>query len=218
MIFINSFLCKQNLFLENPEDHGSAATSLRELRRIWSDEESETIIGKSIPLLKTGNTSQIEWSEILIREAVLGHMPKNAEAALEAILTSLSEGNLSLDGTPEALQFQVDSLEQVNHSVQVGVRGLIIDELSNYDRDPSSSIALALQLINISASQHSDTLLQPVVDYALLTENDEWRNAAIGLLDTMDPSEDAKERSRDSLAELGSKFRGNRSNEGEDTD
>ena len=130
----------------------------------------------------------------------------------------MSEGNLSLDGTPEALQFQVDSLEQVNHSVQVGVRGLIIDELSNYDRDPSSSIALALQLINISASQHSDTLLQPVVDYALLTENDEWRNAAIGLLDTMDPSEDAKERSRDSLAELGSKFRGNRSNEGEDTD
>ena len=194
-------------YLENDSDFVRAGKTLINLSSLWSDSESESVVEKSIPRLTHRDPGIIEQSSTLINEAGKKLRPPKMQVAHEKAVRALVDGPSDFEGPQVRFNLQLDSLEFVDYNLSLEVRRMIIRELIALESNPHRLISLATRLVKVHPKSHSNELLQPAVDYALTTGNDDWRQIVIEFINILEPDFSFMGNIRQPLQELDAKVR-----------
>ncbi|MBC8280267.1 MAG: hypothetical protein H8E48_05725 [Chloroflexi bacterium] len=189
-------------FLDDVGTFVIAAQQLIQLSTLWSEDESELILQKTLPQIANNDNSIAEQSALLISKAGQRFKTPSLVIAREQVVRLLLDGRTPSEFPQTMFDLQIDSLDSVEPGLLQEVRIMIRAKLPHLVDNPERFFTLATKLVQTNPRRHSSDLLEPSVNYAFGIENDAWRERAVQFIDILKPVYSDMENIRDLLENL----------------
>lgn len=179
-------------------------TATRELVAIapaWKVKDAERILDLALPMLLSSDVARIQRGVRLASEATSKSsrlFPKVKRTVVDALVS----GPLGLDGPQELFDLQLGSIESISYPEELKVRELVKSSIRESVARLDRAITLAQALLVASPDKHSDELIKPLVDLALIAGDASVKDSTLQAISSLRASKDELDRNQEGLGAL----------------